>query len=120
MSIHAEGSAPTHPARANDIAHARRWSGVAVQDMAGSQSNVAGPQRSAAISAAARAARSLPEMGAPPQARTMAAARSPSAPSSARVHASSSPARAAATHAWYKATFADYPASRRALLPFVW
>jgi 3-oxo-5-alpha-steroid 4-dehydrogenase 1 len=28
--------------------------------------------------------------------------------------------RAAATHAWYKATFADYPASRRALLPFVW
>lgn len=28
--------------------------------------------------------------------------------------------RAAATHAWYKQTFADYPTNRRALVPWLW
>jgi protein-S-isoprenylcysteine O-methyltransferase Ste14 len=28
--------------------------------------------------------------------------------------------RAAANHAWYRATFADYPPTRRALIPWVW
>ncbi len=28
--------------------------------------------------------------------------------------------RAVAHHKWYRATFADYPTSRRALIPFVW
>ena len=28
--------------------------------------------------------------------------------------------RAAATHRWYREKFDDYPAQRRALIPFVW